>query len=273
MLALLAAVLVSTPYVPVTCQAGYVATYRGGRVQCVNSILQSTTSGAATSAATATTALGLTCSGTCVQDSEIQSLDVIKTTGWPTCNTSIGQVLTASGSPPSPVCTSVIRASDVSCTGCIAAGEISSFDFTDANDTAAGELYEHHASSTITLSETTGYYQWTTSTAGVCERMTCAEDSLTISLDGAYRVSASFSGSINSANQIVEMDLFLNGSEVEKCGISAKFTSVNDEKAMSWTCLLYLVREDVLTLRFQNTTSSGKVLTIQHVNLNASRVW
>ena len=273
MLALLAAVLVSTPYVPVTCQTGYVATYRGGRVQCVNSILQSTASGTATSAATATTALGLTCSSTCVQDAEIQSLGVIKTTGWPTCNTSIGQVLTASGSPSSPVCTSNIRAADVSCTGCIAAGEISSFELTDALDTAAGELYEHHASSTVTLSETTSYYQWTTSAAGVCERMTCEDDALTMVVDGAYRVSASFSGSIDAVNQIVEMDLFLNGEELEKCSISTKFAVSGDEQPMSWTCLVYLVRDDVLTLRFQNATSSGKVLTIKHINLNASRVW
>lgn len=268
MLALLAAVLVSTPYVPVTCQTGYVATYRGGRVQCVNSILQSTTAGAASTAATAT---GLSCSSACVQDAEIQSLDVIKTTGWPTCPS--GQALTASGSPSTPACTSTIKASDLVCIGCVAAGEISSFDLTDATDTAAGELYEHHGSSTITLSETTGYYQWTTSTAGVCERMTCAEDSLTVVADGAYRVSASFSGSVNAANQIVEMDLFLNGEVSDKCGISTKFAVSGDEQAMSWTCLLYLVRDDVLTLRFQNNTSSGKVLTIQHVNLNASRVW
>lgn len=271
MLALLAAVLLSTPYVPVTCQTGYVATYRGGRVQCVNSILQATASGTATSATTAATATGLSCSGTCVQDAEIQSLDVIKTTGWPTCTS--GQALVPSGSPLSPVCTSTIKASDLVCTGCVAAGEISSFDLTDANDTAAGELYEHHGSSTVTLSETTSYYQWTTATAGVCERMTCEDDALTMVVDGAYRVSASFSGSIAAVNQIVEMDLFLNGEDLEKCSISTKFAVSGDEQPMSWTCLVYLVRGDVLTLRFQNATSSGKVLTIKHINLNASRVW
>lgn len=263
MLALLAAVLLSTPYVPVTCQTGYVATYRGGRVTCVNTISQASTSGVAASATS------LACSTACVQDAEIQTVSMSKTTGWPTC--SGGTVLSSAGTTPS--CTSTIKASDLACSGCVASGEISSIEMGQLSDTAAGELFEHHNSSTITLSEPTSYYQWTTALSGVCERMTCADDSLTVTFDGIYRVSAHFSGSINAVNQIVEMDLFLNGEELEKCSVSTKFAISGDEQPMAWTCLVNLVRDDVLTLRFQNATSSGKVLTITHVNLNASRVF
>lgn len=265
MLALLAAVLLSTPYVPVTCQTGYVATYRGGRVTCVNTISQASTSGVAASATS------LACSTACVQDAEIQSVSLSKTAGWPDCSPSLGQVLTSAGA--TPTCATSVKATDLACTACVGSGEISGIDMGQISDTAVGELFEHHTTSTIDFSEPTAYSQWTTAIYGICERMTCADDALTADVAGIYRVSAHFSGSINDANQLVEMYLFLNGERVEKCSVSTKFVVSGDEQPMAWTCLVELARGDVLTLRFQNTTSSGKVLTLKHVNLNASRVF
>lgn len=265
MLALLAAVLLSTPYVPVTCQTGYVATYRGGRVACVNSISQATTSGVAASATS------LACSTACVQDAEIQSVALSKATGWPNCSASLGQVLTSANA--APTCATSVKATDLACSGCVASGEVESIELRQVSDTAAGEWYEFHDSKAIELGTAGAYYQWTGGGRGVCENMVCSDAGLTVISDGVYRVTASVTASVSANAQVIHVGIAYGGSVEARCVAGAAFPVSAQETAVSVTCLLGLTRDQEITLRVANITSAGKTITFHHVNLNASRVY
>lgn len=142
----------------------------------------------------------------------------------------------------------------------------------DAGTSIYAEMYLADNAVTQTLTNQNQFYQWTTGwIAGESNGFTisAATGQITALYSAVYRLAISFGAFINAANQDLEFGLFRNG--VYQPDHSMHLSLPNTRgNAGAIAGILTLNANDVLDLRIQNTTSAGKLLTLEDANLNCS---
>lgn len=149
------------------------------------------------------------------------------------------------------------------------------FDFPsdfDAGASIYAEMYLADNAGTQTLVNQNQFYQWTTGwTAGEKNGFTVNPIAGTITplFSAVYHVVITFGTFINAANQTLEFALFRNGIYQPDHSMHLDLPNTRGNSG-AIAGILTLNAGDVLDLRVQNTTSAGKVLTIEDANLNCS---
>lgn len=149
------------------------------------------------------------------------------------------------------------------------------FDFPsdfDAGASIFAEMYLADNAGTQTLVNQNQFYPWTTGwISGELNGFNIlpAQGQIIPLSTAVYRVAISFGAFINAANQTLEFSLFRNGvyQPDHSMHLDLPNTRGNSGAIMG---ILSLQAGDVLDLRVQNTTSAGKILTIEDANLNCS---
>lgn len=139
---------------------------------------------------------------------------------------------------------------------------------------AYGEIHIDDNAATQALALQNTFYQITTGwTVGLSAGTTpsALNSNIVINTKGVYHVNCSISMFSSAANQVLEFSIFKNG--VYQPNLSAHFTS---QTARGESCglsgMLELALNDTIDLRVQNTTSAGKTVTAEDVNLNCSAI-
>jgi hypothetical protein len=137
-----------------------------------------------------------------------------------------------------------------------------------------GEIYIDNGTETKTL--TTSYSQITNfdteGANGVSNLMTPdkANNKLTITRAGTYKISFSFSGKSTKVS-IVYVAIFVDG--VEKNSIEAEGNTVeNGYFCLSSSGLLTIASDKDIDLRMKYTGAEATVVTLSHININAVMV-
>lgn len=149
------------------------------------------------------------------------------------------------------------------------------FDFAEDFDAGAsiyGEMYLADNLLGQTLTNQNQFYQWTTGwIVGESNGFTItATTGRIVSLHSAvYRVSITFGAFINAANQDLEFALFKNGLYQPDHSMHLSLPNTRGNSG-AIAGILTLNLGDILDLRVQNTTSAGKILTVEDANLNCS---
>jgi hypothetical protein len=93
---------------------------------------------------------------------------------------------------------------------------------------------------------------------------------------GKYLCSYSFTGEIDSVAggaQHVESGFMIDGVAVANRAIGhATFTALAQEDRLNGTTILTLTANQQVSLYIENTTSDGKVLTIDHLNIVVTQI-
>lgn len=142
----------------------------------------------------------------------------------------------------------------------------------DAGASIYAEMYLADNAVTQTLVNQNQFYQWTTGwIAGESKgfTLTPASGQIVPLYTAVYRVSITFGAFINAANQTLEFSLFKNGVYQPDHSMHLDLPNTRGNSG-AIAGILTLNAGDVLDLRVQNTTSAGKVLTIEDANLNCS---
>lgn len=143
------------------------------------------------------------------------------------------------------------------------------FDF-DAGASIYAEMYLADNAGTQTLTLQNHFYQWTTGwLAGESNGFTVAPGTgqITALVSAVYRVAITFGTFVNAANQTLEFGLFRNGIYQPDHSMHLDLPNTRGNSG-AIVGILTLNAGDVMDLRVQNTTSAGKVLTIEDANLN-----
>ncbi len=140
--------------------------------------------------------------------------------------------------------------------------------------------------STITATTSGVFYPWTGANSIYNTLSTTSDITITAtssatssfaiastSSAGTYEVKFSGTLSVNTSNDIIHCSIFKNGVEQKNIKSETKLTNSGDERAISGgPAFLALVVNDVLDLRCDDETSSGKVITFDHINFGINRI-
>lgn len=140
----------------------------------------------------------------------------------------------------------------------------------DAGASIFAEMYLADNVATQTLVNQNQFYQWTTGwLAGESNGFTVTPGAGTITslFSAVYRVAITFGAFINAANQILEFSLFRNGVYQPDHSMHLDLPNTRGNSG-AIVGILTLNAGDIMDLRVQNTTSAGKILTIEDANLN-----
>lgn len=135
-----------------------------------------------------------------------------------------------------------------------------------------GEMYVADNAIGQTLTLQNHFYQWTTGwhageSGGIS--LSLPGSKMVVSERGVYRVSFTFAANITGANQIVEFAIFKNGVYQPDHSMHLVLPNVQGNSGAIMG-ILSLNAGDVIDLRVQNTSSAGKVFTLEDGNLSCS---
>lgn len=133
-----------------------------------------------------------------------------------------------------------------------------------------GEMSAYNgAGNTITISDTTNYFNITGFGMGDLSGVTYSDDDLTLTQDGVYKIdwALSFGGGVSDTWHIA---LFKNGAALTECNdVLRKVGTGGDVGAAANTCLADLNANDVIDLRIRNADGTDNaVVYYQSVNLH-----
>ena len=141
----------------------------------------------------------------------------------------------------------------------------------DITQPQLGELYINSNASTQTATLQNTWYDWTTGwtlqqTAGLS--VSASAGSFTVKDKGLYYVAANASVSTGTANQDYGMAVAVNNTPSSGLRSLISFTSTGTVYSAAVSGLVTLNAGDILTLQFENTTSAGKVFTVQFASFS-----
>ncbi len=135
--------------------------------------------------------------------------------------------------------------------------------------TAYGEFNDRLSpSSTLLLTTSAGFSEWTTGTAGVSRQvtLTTSPNKFTIIEDGDYKLSCSFSVSSLSANTVISAAIFVDNVIVSNSRVERSFQSTNSSGAFSISDMRTMTAGEAVTLRF--ATDNDTTMTINNISFN-----
>jgi hypothetical protein len=145
-----------------------------------------------------------------------------------------------------------------------------------------GDMYQVAASTfTVTMTNQNEWYEVNAATtninAGELNLVTFPDDHyLQISKPGIYLITYSFTGEINSVaggDQHIEAGIMVNGTIVTDKGSGhATYAAVANEWSFNGHTYIDLTgATDQVSLAIRNTSSAGKILTIDHLNMTVGQ--
>lgn len=128
-----------------------------------------------------------------------------------------------------------------------------------SDDMAYCSLYIHEGNVTIPLTKDV-YTHLTGWTQGLCKNMTQTTDEIVIATPGVYSINWSVSSKNASANQLIDIDLFVNGVSAEDGAVQRTYGTANTVGNVGATAILTLAVGDNVDLRAKNNTSDADIL-------------
>lgn len=123
-----------------------------------------------------------------------------------------------------------------------------------------------------TLANQNQFYQWTTAwqigeNSGISPSL--SGSNMIANVSGVYRVSLSFAANVTGTNQNLEFSIFRNGVYQPDHSMHLILPNVQGNSG-ALMGILTLNAGDIIDVRVQNTSSAGKVFTLEDANLSCS---
>ena len=126
---------------------------------------------------------------------------------------------------------------------------------------------------TITLTTTDSFYTLPkfNITSQPSKNVSYGDSTLTIGLDGVYRVGLSGSIGITIANEIIHTQIFVNDVMLSGSEFEVKLGTSGDVGTGSTTTIARLSAGDVLKIKYSRESGSGDVVA-KHANITVNRI-